>query len=1267
MLTHEPPSVPSSPSLPPVPSSGAPSSSSQANGHRQRQTSATARFPSVEPLTIKEEHGPRLVIFKMVLINFKSYAGRIEIGPFHKSFTSIVGPNGSGKSNVIDALLFVFGFKAKKMRQGKLSELIHNSSDFQDLRECGVEVHFQQIKDLPVPDAFEVIPNSALIVSRTADVSSSSTYRVNGRTSSYKEVTNMLKEFGVDLDHKRFLILQGEVESIAQMKPKAQNEHEDGLLEYLEDIIGTAVYKRPIEDASQRLERMNDERAEKLNRVKMVEKDKNALEGKKDEALEFVKMQNVLAKRKNELYQLQIAGQENEMEAHKIAMGELQGRLDAERAKYADLEKEIAELEPLAVAMSAEHEEMRKKAAQSEKELQKIDRAEVELQEKCKHLKDKERKLNKAIKEETFSRNEHETWMNNFQSDMDKQNKELEDLNKRLLREQQELEAIRDSLQDKTAGFKQEIDIKMKELAPWTAKINQAQATLQVAHSEQMMLNDRVNAAATAITDAQNAVSQHRQAVVEKKTAYDRAERNLLEQRRMLTELETLIKDAVKEEDEKRQAFNNSRQKLDDARVMNQSAQSRGAVLAALLQERDRKNLTGICGRLGDLGVIDDRYDVAVTTACGALNDIVVETFQEAQKCLDYLKQTNIGRARFVCLDKLWIKDRDMGPIQTPGNIPRLFDLIKPKDPKYRAVFYKALRDTLVAENLDQANRMASGKQRWRVVTVAGEICEREGVISGGGRPRKGGMGSKFKGDDVSPQQIAALETDQYSHENALKEAVTARKNIEAELEKARREVPAAEMAIPKARMDVEYAQGMIADGERHLKQLQSEGSRVDLADIARIKEVEKIIDQYEKELEKLRNSSSVIEADIKTLQEKILEAGGVRLRSQKAKVDSVQAEIDMVSDRLTKTAAERSTRERNLAKVKKSIEKKGHELAEAAEELARIEEELKIQSSAAVQLRQRVDDAKQELEAKGADLAETKKSLDEKTKVVNKMRSEEVELKAQIDERKVYIKAAQNAINYYNKELNNLKIRETGFEDDDDPEETLDLFTVEQLEKLDIKAIKHECEILEGKINSAKPNLSVLNDYKMRLHDYLARARDLEEFTAQRDQTKAEYDDLRKRRLDEFMKGFNMISQKLKEMYQMITMGGNAELELVDSLDPFSEGILFSVMPPKKSWKNISNLSGGEKTLSSLALVFALHHFKPTPLYVMDEIDAALDFRNVSIVANYIKDRTKNAQFVIISLRNNMFELADRLVGIYKTDNTTKSITINPHKIQIM
>jgi structural maintenance of chromosome 4 len=149
-------------------------------------------------------------------------------------------------------------------------------------------------------------------------------------------------------------------------------------------------------------------------------------------------------------------------------------------------------------------------------------------------------------------------------------------------------------------------------------------------------------------------------------------------------------------------------------------------------------------------------------------------------------------------------------------------------------------------------------------------------------------------------------------------------------------------------------------------------------------------------------------------------------------------------------------------------------------------------------------------------------------------------------------------------------------------------------------------------------------------------------------------------------MNGFNVISQKLREIYQMLTNGGDAELELVDTMDPFSEGVSFSVRPKNKSWKQMSKLSGGEKTLASLSLIFALHYYKPTPLYFFDEVDAALDYKNVSIVANFIKERAKNAQFIVISLRNNMFELANKLVGIYKTFDITKAITIQPDLVQI-
>eukprot|EP01006_Ploeotia_vitrea_P008099 TRINITY_DN19124_c0_g2_i1.p1 TRINITY_DN19124_c0_g2~~TRINITY_DN19124_c0_g2_i1.p1 ORF type:complete len:393 (+),score=95.38 TRINITY_DN19124_c0_g2_i1:129-1181(+) len=217
------------------------------------------------------------------------------------------------------------------------------------------------------------------------------------------------------------------------------------------------------------------------------------------------------------------------------------------------------------------------------------------------------------------------------------------------------------------------------------------------------------------------------------------------------------------------------------------------------------------------------------------------------------------------------------------------------------------------------------------------------------------------------------------------------------------------------------------------------------------------------------------------------------------------------------------------------------------------------------------------------------------------------------------------------------------------------------ELKKINVQNCQYQATLLEESLKKLKPNFGAIKEYRLKQADYQKKLADLEAITKERNDCLRMLEALKKQRLQEFMAGFTQITVKLKEMYQMLTLGGDAELELVDSLDPFSEGIVFSVRPPRKAWKNISNLSGGEKTLSSLALVFALHHYKPSPLYVLDEIDAALDFKNVSIVANYIKDQAINSQFIIISLRNNMFELANRLVGIYKTRDVTSSVAVNP------
>lgn len=215
---------------------------------------------------------------------------------------------------------------------------------------------------------------------------------------------------------------------------------------------------------------------------------------------------------------------------------------------------------------------------------------------------------------------------------------------------------------------------------------------------------------------------------------------------------------------------------------------------------------------------------------------------------------------------------------------------------------------------------------------------------------------------------------------------------------------------------------------------------------------------------------------------------------------------------------------------------------------------------------------------------------------------------------------------------------------------------------KRDIESLQHEIATLESRLaNIPNPNIAVLKEYSRQKAVVDELSSQLREVEQQKHCIQSQLEQLRQDRMNQFMAGLRQISLHLKQLYQLLTMGGNAELELVDSLDPFSEGVMFSVMPPRKSWKAISNLSGGEKTLASLSLIFALHSFRPTPIYVMDEIDAALDFRNVSVVANYIKQRTFGAQFIVISLRNDMFELADRLVGVYKVNQQTKSVSIDP------
>ncbi|KZT73247.1 hypothetical protein DAEQUDRAFT_703578 [Daedalea quercina L-15889] len=1247
--------------------------------------------PQAMPSVPEEPQGPkaRLVIHKMALVNFKSYAGRQEIGPFHKSFSAIVGPNGSGKSNTIDALLFVFGYRASKMRQGKLSELIHNSARYPDLDECSVEIHFREIMDLPGPDAFEAVSDSDLVVARTAYKSNSSKYTINGKQSNYKEVQTLLKGRGIDLDHNRFLILQGEVESIAQMKPKAPSEHEDGLLEYLEDIIGTAQYKEPIEEALVEMERLSEDRQEKLNRLRIVEKDRNALEAKKKEAEDYLRLQNEHVRALSRLWQWYLWQCLINDNAFEKTIARLDKELASETERNRDDVLHLEALEKHYNERVEAYEEVKAAAAEATKDLAAHEKRQVGLDERRKHASSKAKKLKKSLQEDEHHRNEALHAIEDNTTKMEREKKKVEELESSLAHEEDVLEEIRDSLKGKplthrnhkTQVFHDKIEVKQKELQPWTAKINAKKAEIDLATSERDMLAKKAEAAKSASKEAQDQLEQLRAdndaKVAELEELKTTKARNAAE----LKSKEKQIHDMQARVQQLRNKASSTRQRVDEAKASQAAEGSRNRVLDSLTRLRQTGRISGFHGRLGSLGTIPENYDVAVSTACGALNNLVVDTVEQGQACIDYLRKQNVGRASFMVLEKL--NNHGMQKISTPENVPRLFDLITPKESRFAPAFFKGVANTLVADNLDQANRIAfGGQRRWRVVTLAGQLIDASGTMSGGGNHvMRGGMSSKLQAEAVAPEVLRQYERESEEAAREFEALQHQLREAETDLEKAQRSGPQLDMAIEKVNLDLRTSAKRIAETEKRVRDLKSQ-TKPDVGDVARVSALEKQIGAHSEELEELQERTEAIEQEIKGFEKKILEIGGARLLSQKSKVDGIRLHINLSSDEITKAEVAKAKAEKDSAKLESTIESNSTALEEVTAELEDLNGQIEEITTYVEELRSKVEAAQAAVENSKDDLENLKGELDAKTEEIQAFRKKEMELKQALADTRKESAENQRALDHWRDEHDKLRLEEIDDDEDDaheaagaegavkqehgeppqrqerekTPAFELHVYSEEELDQFRKRELIADAELLDEKLKNSKPDLSVLKDYRKREEEFLRRASDLEEVTKLRDAKKQEYDSLRKQRLDEFMTGFNTISLKLKEMYQMITLGGNAELELVDSMDPFSEGIIFSVMPPKKSWKNISNLSGGEKTLSSLALVFALHVYKPTPLYFMDEIDAALDFRNVSIVANYIKDRTKNAQFIIISLRNDMFELSHRLIGIYKTANQTRS-----------
>lgn len=895
-----------------------------------KSRNVAAPAPADEPAA----PGPRMVITHLALINFKSYAGRQMVGPFHASFSSVVGPNGSGKSNVIDALLFVFGFRASKMRQGKISALIHNSVEHPDLPFAEVEVYFQQVVDQP-DGSHAVVPDSQLIVSRRVFRNSSSKYYMNKQETNFTAMTEFLRVRGIDLDHKRFLILQGEVESIAQMKPKAANENDDGLLEYLEDIIGTAKYKTPIDEAAAEVETLNDVCAEKNNRVQHVEKEKDGLEDKKDRALAFLRDENELTEKRSVLYQIYIDECNDNTRVTEEAMLQMQQLLDHELEKHQGNEDGIRELQRDYKKGAREYDAMEQATQQVLREMAKYDKDSVRFEEKQKFLLGKKKKLDKTMHTSRLSASECMSQVEKHTDDIQRKTGEIAAFEAELQVQERELAAIRESLRGKTQGLSDQIAEKQRSLEPWNARITEKQAAVAVAQSELDILNEKRNAGAVATREAEAKIAVVEQALEEKRAELEERRAARAELEAEAERIRCDLQRVAAKEPEIRARISHARQKADEARASLTSSQNQSSVLRGLVRLRESGRVDGFHGRLGHLATIDEKFDVAISTACPGLESLVVDSVDVGQACIDYLRKNSLGRANFIVLDRL--PRRDMAKLATPENVPRLFDLIRPVDARFAPAFYSVMQNTLVAGDLEQANRIAyGGARRWRVVTLDGQLIDTSGTMSGGGtRVARGGMSSKPVAD-VTAEQASRLEGDRDELERKFAVFQNKQRQLEQLLKSKNHEIPAAETAIQKIQLEMDSYARHLADSRRRVQEIAAE-HRPSKTDDAQAAALEDHIGALRREADRLRAETGGVEREIQALQDHIMEIGGVKLRSQKARVDGLREQMALLADEISNAEVAKSRNEGLRAKHERTRADAAHEMEAVDVELERV------------------------------------------------------------------------------------------------------------------------------------------------------------------------------------------------------------------------------------------------------------------------------------------------------------------------------------------
>ena len=1158
-----------------------------------------------------------MYIKQLEIDNFKSFANKSEI-PLLKGFTTVSGPNGSGKSNIIDSVLFALGLaNASELRAENLSHFI---STYTKRNEAFVKVTFGETEN-----------GEDLSIGRKIRKTSqgyASTYYVNDSVTTLTNVHAILEKYNVTPNSYN-VMMQGDVMGITNCSPKNRRK-------IIDEIAGIADFDRRIEQATGELETV-EQRVERSN-VILNEVD-NRLEQLKDErevALKYQKLREEKQGLESQINKVRFFDIKKSLEKAHENILEFTKKKKEEEVKNKDLEERIT----LITKKFEEVSNLVKEKGESEQ---------IELKKQEETLKGEIDRKNNALNYADKQIHDGLRSIENARNGIENFKKKIEDLKLNIKLKDDEIAGINSNIKARDAELKKILEDMTGLNATADQHIekrNNLRKQLEDLKDEEtkliqtkLPLENELKNLQRDLEDAKSKLAELNEMKANFASNQD-LKKTLVEQlQKEMADFKTIQQNTLNELDLTRNEISDLNYNIQMAykKISSMEAKKQAAEEANFGRAIDtimNAKLRGVHAPLVKLGTVDKEYSIAMEVAFGGrMAHIVVDDEHVASVAIELLKSSNAGRATFIPLNKIKKAPSRLQLPKDKGVIDFAINLVD-FDDEYIDAFYYAVGDTIVVEDIECAKKLIG---RYRMVTLQGELLEKSGSMTGGTRLRTGLSFSQNDDEELNnyKERLKEMEQKLGSLENK-------KNSLEQKLEDVRSKYSDSMSEFSKSKSELESMNRNFENSENILKE------KADFITLTAPK-----IDELNKQLDKLEEKNVKIYDDMAICQEQIEEVEKLindkDLKDLKEKTEGVEAEIKRLQGKLMGAEHDKNDLNRQIAFHNNLIETKEEEITNIEHNNSKLEEDKKQYKNDIENLNKKMETLHEQIEEIEEKLGELLKERDSIQESLDKLKEEKFAKNNELEKIAEAIESFKSRRRELEPQLESArKELEDAGED------------INKLEPVEISI-----EEITSKIQRLEKRMQELGDVNMKAltayEEVLARQNELKQHIETLSKERKEildrmhgYEQLKK---ETFMKTYNHINENFKEVFHQLSEGeGELKLECPD--DPLSGGLTIEAQPRDKKLQRLESMSGGEKSLTALAFVFAIQRYMPSPFYAFDEVDASLDTMNVERIAQMVQNQSKDTQFIVVSHRKPMIESANRTLGVTQKEKGITKVT---------